>query len=100
MTGSLRVLLYHRTDDVAAIEQGYHVVSRRLAEVPGMVGNELLGSVHRPGEFVVVSSWRSLADFTEWEHGPDHRRQTSPLRPFRDTTMSRPFGVYHVMGTY
>jgi len=100
VSGGLRVLLYHRTDDADAIERGYHLVSRRLAGVPGMVGNELLCSVHQPGEFLVVSSWQSLEAFTSWENGPDHRQQTSPLRPFRDPTMSRPFGLYHVRGTY
>ncbi|WP_327085932.1 antibiotic biosynthesis monooxygenase [Nonomuraea sp. NBC_01738] len=100
MSGELRVLLYHRTEDPAGIESGYHVVSRRLAQVPGMVGNELLHSVHQPGEYLVVSSWESLEAFTTWEQGPDHRQQTSPLRPFRDTVTSRPFGLYRVLGTY
>ncbi|MBP2327258.1 heme-degrading monooxygenase HmoA [Kibdelosporangium banguiense] len=99
MTG-VRVLLYHTTPDTAAIEAAYHRTSEHLAGVPGLMGNELLRSVADPSGFVVVSSWHSLAAFMEWERGPDHKRQTAPLRPFRDTTTSRPFDVYQVAASY
>ncbi|MER7498536.1 antibiotic biosynthesis monooxygenase [Nonomuraea pusilla] len=96
----VRVLLYHATTDVAGIEAAYHEASTRLAGVPGLLSNELLQSVTDRGDFVVVSTWRSLADFEEWEKGPDHKRQTAPLRPFRDGTMRRPFAVYQVTASY
>jgi heme-degrading monooxygenase HmoA len=100
VTGGVRVLLYHATDDVAGIESAYHRASEHLAGVPGLLGNELLRSVPDPRGFVVLSSWRDLADFAAWERGPDHKRQTAPLRPFRDTTMPRPFGIYQVTAAY
>ncbi|GDY31029.1 antibiotic biosynthesis monooxygenase family protein [Gandjariella thermophila] len=99
-SGGLRVLLYHVTDDVPGIESAYHEASTRLAGVPGLLGNELLRSVHDPGGFVVVSSWRDLAAFQQWERGAEHRDQTAPLRPYRDMSMRRPFGVYQVTASY
>ncbi|HKR49500.1 MAG TPA: antibiotic biosynthesis monooxygenase [Pseudonocardiaceae bacterium] len=100
MIDQLRVLLYHTTDDLAGIEAAYHLASKHLMEVPGLLNNELLRSVHDPSGFVVASSWRSLEAFREWEGGPEHRDQTAPLRPFRDTTLNRPFGIYQVTATY
>jgi heme-degrading monooxygenase HmoA len=100
VTGGLRVLLYHATDDVAGIEAAYHEASANLAGVPGMLGNELLRSVPDPRGFVVVSSWRDMAAFQEWETGSAHKGQTAPLRPYRDTTLARPFAVYQVTANY
>ncbi|GAA3105336.1 antibiotic biosynthesis monooxygenase [Nonomuraea salmonea] len=96
----VRVLLYHATDDPAGIEAAYHEASNRLAGVPGLLGNELLRSVTDEGDFVVVSTWRSMEDFEKWEQGPEHKRQTAPLRPFRDGRMRRPFAVYRVTASY
>jgi heme-degrading monooxygenase HmoA len=98
--GGLRVLLYHATSDVAGIESAYHEASARLAGVPGLLGNELLRSMHAADGFVVLSSWRSLSAFQEWEQGTAHKDQTAPLRPYRDLSMSRPFGVYQVTASY
>ena len=100
MSGGLRVLLYHATDDVAGIESAYHEASARLAGVPGLLGNELLHSAHDPKGFVVVSSWRDVAAFDEWERGSEHKEQTAPLRPYRDLSLTRPFAVYRVTASY
>ncbi|WP_020673782.1 antibiotic biosynthesis monooxygenase family protein [Amycolatopsis nigrescens] len=99
-TGGVRVLIFNATEDVAGIEAAYHEVSKELAGVPGLLGNELLRSVQDPNGFVVLSSWESMAAFQEWEQGADHRRTTTPLRPFRDTSSGRPFGVYQVTAAY
>ncbi|HET8681393.1 MAG TPA: antibiotic biosynthesis monooxygenase [Micromonosporaceae bacterium] len=100
MSGLLRVLLYHAASDPAGIDAAYHEVSRRLAPVPGLIGNELLRSVADPTDFVVVSSWRDLAAFREWEHGPEHRESTAPLRPYRQAARSTPFGIYEVTAAF
>jgi heme oxygenase (mycobilin-producing) len=100
MTGGLRVLLYYATTDFDRIEAAYHDSSRELAGTPGLVGNELLRSVHDPRGFVVASSWQSREAFELWERGSEHKGQTSPLRPFRDTRMPSPFGVYRVTANY
>jgi heme-degrading monooxygenase HmoA len=100
VTGEVRVLLYHSTDDVAGIAAAYHEVSRNLVAVPGLLGNELLHSTQDPREFVVLSSWRSWEAFQHWEQGQTHQQRTTPLRPYRDTGLARPFGVYRVMAAY
>ena len=98
--GGVRVLIFNATDDVAGVEDAYHQVSRALDGEPGLLGNELLHSVQDPRGFVVLSSWRSMADFEQWEQGTDHRVTTAPLRPFRDTGAGRPFQVYRVTAAY
>nr|AHX24708.1 monooxygenase [uncultured bacterium] len=100
MSAVVRVLIYHRTADVEGIEAAYHQTSRDLAGVPGLLGNELLRSVHDPASFVVVSMWESREAFDRWERGAEHKDTTAPLRPFRDTTSGRPFGVYEVSSSY
>ncbi|ALG10909.1 antibiotic biosynthesis monooxygenase family protein [Kibdelosporangium phytohabitans] len=100
MSGAVKVLLYHRTGDVGGIEAAYHRVSRELAGVPGMLGNELLRSRHDPASFVVISTWESTAAFDEWEQGTEHKNTTAPLRPYRDGELARPFGIYEVTARY
>jgi len=92
----VRVLIYHATSDSAGVREAYHRVSGEMADVPGLLGNELLHGVRDPEQFIVLSRWSSLAAFTTWEQGREHRGSTEPLRQFRDTTMSTPFGVYEV----
>ncbi|AUG78909.1 antibiotic biosynthesis monooxygenase [Kitasatospora sp. MMS16-BH015] len=95
----VRVLVYQVARDeaeLAAVREAYHQVSGRLAEVPGMLGNELLRQAHDPLSLVVVSRWASMADFETWESGAEHREDTAPLRPYRDTRTGTPFAVYQV----
>ncbi|MFM9368690.1 antibiotic biosynthesis monooxygenase family protein [Streptomyces sp. Da 82-17] len=102
-TGEVRVLVYQAAYDeteFAAVRDAYHVVSKRLAGVPGMLGNELLRSPHDPTALVVMSRWASLAAFQEWERGAEHREDTAPLRPYRDTRTAAPFALYEVDASY
>ncbi|GAA3564080.1 antibiotic biosynthesis monooxygenase [Amycolatopsis ultiminotia] len=94
MSGRVLVLLYHLTEDEAGIETAYHQVSAELAGVPGLLGNELLRSVHDSRAFLVLSTWRDRAAFDAWEQGSSHKASTAPLRPFRDTENPRALGVY------
>jgi heme-degrading monooxygenase HmoA len=101
--GEVRVLVYQAAPDeerLDAVRAAYHEVSKRLAGVPGMLGNELLRSPHDPSALVVMSRWASLAAFLEWEAGAGHREDTAPLRPYRDTRTSAPFAVYEVDAAY
>ncbi|MGW6705031.1 antibiotic biosynthesis monooxygenase family protein [Streptomyces sp. NPDC054956] len=103
MPGEVRVLVYQAAYDeeqLAAVRDAYHLVSKRLAGVPGMLGNELLRSPGDPTALVVVSRWESMAAFQVWEEGADHREDTAPLRPFRDTRTSAPFALYEVDAAY
>ena len=96
----LRVLLYHTAKDVTAIESAYRRTSEALLGTRGLLGNELLHSVHDSAGFVVASGWRSISAFQAWEQGGDHRAATAPLRPFRDTGVGRPFALYRVTAAY
>jgi heme-degrading monooxygenase HmoA len=100
MSAEVRVLVYHSTEDGEGIEKAYHEVSTELSGVPGMLGNELLRSLRDGTGFVVLSRWRDLAAFTEWEQGARHRDSTAPLRPYQDRKLSVPFGIYEVTAAY
>ncbi|MDH6129110.1 antibiotic biosynthesis monooxygenase [Kitasatospora sp. GP82] len=103
MSTEVRVLVYQVARDeaeLAAVRAAYHQVSERLAKVPGMLGNELLRQAHDPTSLVVVSRWASTAAFEEWEAGAEHRDDTAPLRPYRDTRTGKPFAIYHVDAAY
>ncbi|MEC3952025.1 antibiotic biosynthesis monooxygenase [Nocardia sp. CDC153] len=96
MSGEVRVLVYYHADDPEGVLTAYHAVSEELAEVEGMLGNELLTSVLAADSFAVLSRWRDLASFQIWERGNSHKGSTAALRPFQDTRMGTPFGVYEV----
>ena len=96
----VRVFVYHECADEQEIRAAYDQVSRRLATVDGMLGNELVAAVHDPHGYVVVSEWADLAAFDRWEQGAQHRQDTAALRPFRDTRMAVPFGIYQVKASY
>ncbi|MQY11632.1 hypothetical protein SRB5_17510 [Streptomyces sp. RB5] len=104
MPGSeVRVLVYqaaHDEEQLEAVRAAYHLVSKRLAGVAGMLGNELLRSPADPTALVVVSRWRDLDAFLRWEQGDGHRNDTAPLRPYRDTRHPVPFGIYEVEAAY
>jgi heme oxygenase (mycobilin-producing) len=103
MPGEVRVLVYqaaHDEEQLQAVREAYHLVSERLAQVPGMLGNELLRSPADPTALIVVSRWADLAAFRRWEQGAGHREDTAPLRPYRDTRLAVPFGIYEVDASY
>ncbi|MFG2561778.1 antibiotic biosynthesis monooxygenase family protein [Streptomyces sp. NPDC048496] len=99
----VRVIVYQAAYDegqLAAVREAYHQVSERLAKVPGMLGNELLRSPADPTALAVMSRWESMQAFLAWEAGAEHRQDTAPLRPFRDTRTPVPFAVYEVDAAY
>ncbi|MBO8188107.1 MULTISPECIES: antibiotic biosynthesis monooxygenase family protein [Streptomyces] len=103
MPAEVRVLVYQAAYDdeqLAAVRDAYHQVSKRMARVPGMLGNELLRSPADPTALVVVSRWSDMAAFRAWEEGAAHKDDTAPLRPYRDTRLKVPFGIYEVDATY
>jgi heme-degrading monooxygenase HmoA len=100
--GRVRILLYLRAtpEQVPAVEEAYHRISKELADTPGMLGNELLRDVTDPGGYAVLSEWESLAAFRDWEAGAGHRGTTSPLRPYQDTGRPSPFALFAVEAGY
>lgn len=100
MGGEVRVLVYHFTEQGDAVHAAYHAVSKEMAQVPGMLGNELLHSLLEPNSFVVLSRWQDLQSFQEWEQGARHRDSTAALRPYQDARMAKPFAVLEVSASY
>ena len=90
----------HDEQQLTAIRDAYHLVSARLADAPGMLGNELLRDPFDPTSLVVMSRWQSLEAFRVWEAGAEHREDTAPLRPYRDTRAQAAFAVYEVDAAY
>lgn len=99
--GQVRVVLYvsEPHSEPAAVEKAYHAVSSQLAATPGLLGNELLRSLSRPGDFAVMSSWAGVAAFRAWEQASEHRQATAPMRPYQSEPEGS-FGIYEVVGSY
>lgn len=100
MGAEVRVINYYATEDAEGIRLAYDQVSKLLAAVPGMLGNELIHSVHDPLGWIVISRWTDLAAFTAWEAGAEHRADTTPLRPYQDRRRGLPFGIYELSDSY
>lgn len=100
MSAAVRVLLYHLVDDADGVEAAYHEVSNALADVPGLLGNELLRSVHDARVFLVISTWLDRESFDRWEQGTGHKASTAPLRPYRDIANPQALGVYQVVAAH
>ncbi|MFE3140627.1 antibiotic biosynthesis monooxygenase family protein [Streptomyces scopuliridis] len=103
MGAEVRVLVYQAAYDetqLAAVRAAYHQVSGELADVPGMLGNELLRDPLDPTALVVMSRWASIEAFSAWERGAAHRDTTEPLRPYRDARTPSGFAVYEVDAAY
>lgn len=94
MTAKVRVLLWYRTTEHAAISAAYQQVSAELAGTAGLLGSELLHSADDPASYLILSEWRSLAEFRLSQHGSGHAAATAPLRQFQDR--ARPGGCYGV----
>ncbi|MEV7027553.1 antibiotic biosynthesis monooxygenase, partial [Kitasatospora sp. NPDC093558] len=90
-TGRVRIVLFCQVpsgEPESVIEEAYHRISGDLAGTPGLLGNELLRSLIDDGAFAVMSEWESAEAFKHWDEGPDHKGQTSPLRPYQDPARS------------
>ena len=100
--GRVRVMVFASAPDAdpEAVAEAYHQISADLAGTPGLLGNELMRSVHQPNGYVVMSEWESLDAFREWEDGPNHRDTTAPLRSYQDGRPAGPFGIYEVAASY
>lgn len=103
MIGRVHVLVYASAPnaDIDTVETAYHTISRALEGTPGLLRNVLLRSIHDPISFVVMSEWRDLESFRDWEEGASHRDVTAPLRPLQDDAAGRgSFGIYEVTAAY
>lgn len=102
MIQRVRIMLYHRAPsaETGVVEKAYREISEELSGTPGLLGNELLRSLTDPDVFVVLSEWQSVEAFDSWDKGPDHKGQTSPLRPYQDQTREKPWEILAVIDSY
>lgn len=102
MSGTVRVVVHHRAseEEWTSVREAYDTISAHLEGTPGLLGNELLRSSTEPRSFAVLSRWKDLEAFTEWERGADHRGTTSPLRRFQDRDRTPHFEVYEVEASW
>jgi heme oxygenase (mycobilin-producing) len=99
----VRVLIFYRAPDgdSEVIEKSYHAVSQALASTSGLLRNELLRDLRDEAGYVVLSEWESVTAFQEWEAGPTHRGNTSPMRSYQDRdNHTNHYGVYEVVAVY
>ncbi|WP_440103939.1 antibiotic biosynthesis monooxygenase family protein [Streptosporangium sp. H16] len=99
MSGQVRVVVYYSAsaEESGSVVEAYREVNGGMRGTPGLRNSQLLRSALEPGEFAVVSEWASLAEFRAWEEGTRHKGQTSSLRPYRDDSQGRGYGVYEVV---
>jgi heme oxygenase (mycobilin-producing) len=101
--GRARVLIFYRapSDDPEVIQKSYRETSQALVGTPGLLHNELLCDVTDGAGYAVLSEWESLAAFQQWETGPTHRGDTSPMRPYQDRENHRKhYAIYEVVAVY
>lgn len=102
-TAPTRVLIWYRApkDDSSAVERSFHEVSPQLKGTEGLLRSELLRSLIDADSYLVASEWRDLDAFRVWESGPDHRGQTSPMRPYQDREpRTAHWAVYTLVAEY
>jgi heme-degrading monooxygenase HmoA len=96
----IRVMIWaiEPADAPGSVEAAYHQISGALVGTPGLLGNQLMRSIHDPSRFVVVSEWSSRAEYDVWERDPIHKPTTAPMRSLQDPDR-RPM-VYEKIAAY
>jgi len=61
-------------DEVAALERAFHERARFVDAHAGFLGLELLKDVRENGRYVLLTRWRTRADFTAYMKSGDHGR--------------------------
>jgi heme-degrading monooxygenase HmoA len=82
MTARIMVVARIRPGDEAAFESAYAEVTATVAGTAGHIRDELLRPYPGDDRYILLSEWRSSADFLAWEDAPIHRQSTVPLRQY------------------
>jgi heme-degrading monooxygenase HmoA len=61
-------------EEAAALERAFHERARLVDAHAGFLGLELLKDVRENGRYVLLTRWRSRADFTAYMKSGDHGR--------------------------
>lgn len=72
-----------------AMERTYEEQARQAlsnaVEIPGFISGESLKDERNPNHRVILSSWRSAADWYRWQQSPQRREMMSRIRPMLET---------------
>jgi len=60
--------------EMAALERAFAERARLVDARPGFLGLELLRDIRDNGSYVLLTRWRSRADFTQYMKSGDHER--------------------------
>jgi len=67
-----------------AYEQRARSVLQQAVEVPGFISGESLKGMNNPNHRVILSTWRSTADWYRWYQSPQRRAMMTDLAPMLD----------------
>lgn len=65
-------------------EQRARSVLQQAVEVPGFISGESLQDVNNPNHRLILSTWRSAADWYRWYQSPERRAMLAELTPMID----------------
>lgn len=65
-------------------EQRARSVLQQAVEVPGFISGESLKGTNNANHRVILSSWRSVADWYRWYQSPQRRAMMADLAPMLD----------------
>ncbi|MGP4004738.1 antibiotic biosynthesis monooxygenase family protein [Streptomyces sp. 8N706] len=71
----------------------YDAISRRVAQVPGHIEDQVARSTTEPDRWVITSLWENGVAFAEWERSPEHRTLVGPMRACFTEPVSLRFAV-------
>lgn len=58
---------------------------RNAIDIPGFISGESLKDDRNPRHRVILSTWRSAADWYRWYDSPERREKLSRIRPLLET---------------
>lgn len=79
-----------------SLMKAYEQISWTNGDTPGLLGCELIRDIDETTNYILLTRWKSLDAFREWQFGPDHVDNPSQLRPFQDRTRGRHWAVYEI----
>src|SRR5512134_2225889 len=79
----IRVLIERRLAEGVEedLQRAMREMRREAIHVPGYLSGETLRSVSDPNRYVIISSWRSLADWEAWSKSEPRQRIEERIGP-------------------
>jgi heme-degrading monooxygenase HmoA len=79
----IRVLIERRLAEGVEedLQRAMREMRREAIHVPGYLSGETLRSISDPNRYVIISSWRSQADWEAWSRSETRRRIEEHIAP-------------------